>query len=296
MFDKKKVRMAVDVVSDAEVYVNIRNLLRKRHSSADELAEYLSVSPEDVRGWLGGETEIPPSYLVPTAEFLDVSVTALLMPDTRHFDDEGFPLDARPMWRVREFLRMSQEVLADDRFRRLCAAYGDVVQENMAIRLTRDAKAANAAASKGEEPVTGGAASLMDMDDDAYNALMDHVDAVCAEVFEDKPELKFDFIALYEKLMGVCGSTGFAAGVLRKQAQMSHVNENGALYLAPESDWTIPLIASGYAPSDFDDTDDVLVDDEAPVREDFPIEDDFDAVDEGIASVPTVDAVLPRCE
>lgn len=270
---KTKFQMAVNPVPDADIYGNIRNLFRKRHRSVEELAEYIGVEPNEARGWLEGECEMPPSYLVPVGEFLGVSVTALLLPDTR-FDEDGFVMDRRPMLRMRQYLRLAQEMLFDKRFQRVCADMGHVKQENPALGLMKDAKRSNAYA-RGEVEMSELSArelSIAKMDDEAYDALLALVDGQSRNTFCDCPSVEMDLIDLYQHVVRSAADAQ-SLRALCVQEQMSHIEENRAMCLAPEEDWTVPLIASGWHPSELDF-------DEEP-DDDFSLEDDEADFDDG---------------
>ena len=79
--DKKSFPMTVNPVSDLDICRHVRNLMRKRHVMPEDCAEHIGADVDEFIGWLEGIGTIPPSYLVPLAEFLGVSVAALLIPD-----------------------------------------------------------------------------------------------------------------------------------------------------------------------------------------------------------------------
>lgn len=302
--DKKSFPMTVNPVSDLDICRHVCNLMRKRHVTFEDCAEYIGADADEFADWLNGLGTIPPSYLVPLAEFLGVSVAALLIPDTKS-EEDCFPLDRRPMLRLRQYAYLAQEVSLDDSLMAVCRDAWKVEFENVAIPFVRDAKLANEIAMKSDgnvedalvDAVTKGvlshrACSTAALADDEYDGLVNAVENTSLNVYCDKPGLGMNLTHEYADVMSNVPA-GWALRFLKRQAHLSYINAHRNAFAAPceDGDWMTMLIASGWHPTanDFDcccateEPTIVYEDDDAPAFPDdvqVPYEDDDTPIDD----------------
>lgn len=286
--DKKSFPMTVNPVSDLDICRHVCNLMRKRHVTFEDCAEHIGADADEFVDWLNGLGTIPPSYLVPLAEFLGVSVAALLIPDTKS-EEDCFPLDRRPMLRLRQYAYLAQEVSLDDSLMAVCRDAWKVEFENVAVPFVRDAKSANDIAMKSDGNfddalndavmqgvLTSRARSVAELADDEYDGLLDAVENTASNIYLGKPGLGMNLTHEYDDVMAKVPA-GWALRFLKRQAYLSYINAHRDAFTAPseDGDWMTTLIASGWHPvaNDFDcgcatdepalvyDDDDVPVDD-----------------------------------
>lgn len=265
--NKKSFPMTVNPVSDLDICRHVCNLMRKRHVTFEDCAEHIGADADEFVDWLNGLGTIPPSYLVPLAEFLGVSVAALLIPDTKS-EEDCFPLDRRPMLRLRQYAYLAQEVSLDDSLMEVCRDAWKVEFENVAVPFVRDAKSANDIALKSDGNVddalndavmqgvlTSRARSVAELADDEYDGLLDAVESTASNIYRDKPGLGMNLTHEYDDVM-VKVPAGWALRFLKRQAYLSYINAHRDAFTAPseDGDWMTTLIASGWHPtaSDFD--------------------------------------------
>jgi hypothetical protein len=266
--DKKSFPMTVNPVSDLDICRHVCNLMRKRHVTFEDCAEHIGADVDEFVDWLNGLGTIPPSYLVPLAEFLGVSVAALLIPDTKS-EEDCFPLDRRPMLRLRQYAYLAQEVSLDDSLMAVCRDAWKVEFENVAIPFTRDVHAADSVvqANYGDhvedalvDAVAKGvlshrACSTAALADDEYDGLVNAVENTSLNVYCDKPCLGMNLTHEYEDVMSKVPA-GWALRFLKRQAHLSYINAHRNAFAAPseDGDWMTTLIASGWHPTanDFD--------------------------------------------
>lgn len=265
--DKKSFPMTVNPVSDLDICRHVCNLMRKRHVTFEDCAEHIGADVDEFVDWMDGLGTIPPSYLVPLAEFLGVSVAALLIPDTKS-EEDCFPLDRRPMLRLRQYAYLAQEVSLDDSLMAVCRDAWKVEFENVAVPFVRDAKLANEIAMKSDgnvddalnDAVTQGvltnrARSVAELADDEYDGLLDAVENTASNIYRDKPGLGMNLTHEYDDVM-VKVPAGWALRFLKRQAYLSYINAHRDAFTAPseDGDWMTTLIASGWHPTanDFD--------------------------------------------
>lgn len=265
--DKKSFPMTVNPVSDLDICRHACNLMRKRHVTFEDCAEHIGVDADEFFDWLNGIGTIPPSYLVPLAEFLGVSVAALLIPDTKS-EEDCFPLDRRPMLRLRQYAYLAQEVSLDDSLMAVCRDAWKVEFENVVVPFVRDAKLANEIALKSDgnvddalnDAVTQGvltirARSVAELADDEYDGLLDAVENTASNIYLGKPGLGMNLTHEYDDVM-VKVPAGWALRFLKRQAYLSYINAHRDAFTAPseDGDWMTTLIASGWHPTanDFD--------------------------------------------
>lgn len=265
--DKKSFPMTVNPVSDLDICRHVCNLMRKRHVTFEDCAEHIGADADEFFDWLNGIGTIPPSYLVPLAEFLGVSVAALLIPDTKS-EEDCFPLDRRPMLRLRQYAYLAQEVSLDDSLMAVCRDAWKVEFENVVVPFVRDAKLANEIALKSDGNVddalndavmqgvlTNRARSVAELADDEYDGLLDAVENTASNIYRDKPGLGMNLTHEYDDVM-VKVPAGWALRFLKRQAYLSYINAHRDAFTAPseDGDWMTTLIASGWHPTanDFD--------------------------------------------
>lgn len=265
--DKKSFPMTVNPVSDLDICRHACNLMRKRHVTFEDCAEHIGADADEFFDWLNGIGTIPPSYLVPLAEFLGVSVAALLIPDTKS-EEDCFPLDRRPMLRLRQYAYLAQEVSLDDSLMAVCRDAWKVEFENVAVPFVRDAKLANEIALKSDGDVddalndavmqgvlTSRARSVAELADDEYDGLLDAVENTASNIYRGKPGLGMNLTHEYDDVM-VKVPAGWALRFLERQAYLSYINAHRDAFTAPseDGDWMTTLIASGWHPTanDFD--------------------------------------------
>ena len=265
--DKKIFPMTVNPVSDLDICRHVCNLMRKRHVTFEDCAEHIGADVDEFVDWMDGLGTIPPSYLVPLAEFLGVSVAALLIPDTKS-EEDCFPLDRRPMLRLRQYAYLAQEVSLDDSLMAVCRDAWKVEFENVAVPFVRDAKLANEIALKSDGNVddalndavvqgvlTNRARSVAELADDEYDGLLDAVENTASNIYRDKPGLGMNLTHEYDDVM-VKVPAGWALRFLKRQAYLSYINAHRDAFTAPseDGDWMTTLIASGWHPvaNDFD--------------------------------------------
>lgn len=265
--NKKSFPMTVNPVSDLDICRHVCNLMRKRHVTFEDCAEHIGADADEFVDWLNGLGTIPPSYLVPLAEFLGVSVAALLIPDTKS-EEDCFPLDRRPMLRLRQYAYLAQEVSLDDSLMAVCRDAWKVEFENVAVPFVRDAKSANDVALKSDGNVddalndavmqgvlTSRARSVAELADDEYDGLLDAVESTASNIYRDKPGLGMNLTHEYDDVM-VKVPAGWALRFLKRQAYLSYINAHRDAFTAPseDGDWMTTLIASGWHPTanDFD--------------------------------------------
>lgn len=303
--DKKSFPMTVNPVSDLDICRHVCNLMRKRHVTFEDCAEHIGADVDEFVDWLNGLGTIPPSYLVPLAEFLGVSVAALLIPDTKS-EEDCFPLDRRPMLRLRQYAYLAQEVSLDDSLMAVCRDAWKVEFENVVVPFVRDAKLANEIAMKNDgnfddalnDAVTQGvltnrARSIAGLADDEYDGLLDAVENTASNIYRDKPGLGMNLTHEYDDVMAKVPA-GWALRFLKRQAYLSYINAHRDAFTAPseDGDWMTTLIASGWHPTanDFDcgcvAKEPVIVyeDDDAPA---FPDDVQVPYEDEDVSSVDT---------
>lgn len=291
--DKKSFPMTVNPVSDLDICRHVRNLMRKRHVMPEDCAEHIGADVDEFVDWLNGIGTIPPSYLVPLAEFLGVSVAALLIPDTKS-EEDCFPLDRRPMLRLRQYAYLAQEVSLDDNLMAVCRDAWKVEFENVAVPFTRDATLANKtvgedcrdsvedmlAAIDEQGVLSRRARSIVALADDEYNGLLAAVEDTSSNIYHDEPRLGMNLTHEYEDVMSKVPA-GWALRFLKRQAYLSYINAHRDAFTAPseDGDWMTTLIASGWHPAavDFEcgcATDAPASEDSASVSdEDVPLDD-----------------------
>lgn len=296
--NKKSFPMTVNPVSDLDICRHVCNLMRKRHVTSEDCAEHIGADADEFVDWLNGLGTIPPSYLVPLAEFLGVSVAALLIPDTKS-EEDCFPLDRRPMLRLRQYAYLAQEVSLDDSLMAVCRDAWKVEFENVAIPFTRDVHAADAVvqANYGDhvedalvDAVTKGvlshrACSTAALADDEYDGLVNAVENTSLNVYWDKPGLGMNLTHEYADVMSNVPA-GWALRFLKRQAHLSYINAHRNAFAAPceDGDWMTTLIASGWHPTanDFDcgcATEEPAIEDSPSVPyddEDVPLDDTYE--------------------
>lgn len=297
--DKKSFPMTVNPVSDLDICRHVCNLMRKRHVTFEDCAEHIGADVDEFVDWMNGLGTIPPSYLVPLAEFLGVSVAALLIPDTKS-EEDCFPLDRRPMLRLRQYAYLAQEVSLDDNLMAVCRDAWKVEFENVAVPFTRDATLANKtigedcrdsvedmlAAIDEQGVLSRRARSIVALADDEYNGLLAAVENTSSNIYHDEPRLGMNLTHEYDDAMSKVPA-GWALRFLKRQAYLSYINARRDAFVAPceNGDWMTTLIASGWHPAavDFEcgcTTDAPASEDSASVSdEDVPLDDtDGDAV------------------
>lgn len=297
--DKKSFPMTVNPVSDLDICRHVCKLMRKRHVTFEDCAEHIGADVDEFVDWLNGLGTIPPSYLVPLAEFLGVSVAALLIPDTKS-EEDCFPLDRRPMLRLRQYAYLAQEVSLDDNLMAVCRDAWKVEFENVAVPFTRDATLANKTvgedcrdsvedmlATIDEQGVLSRRArSIVALADDEYNGLLAAVEDTSSNIYHDEPRLGMNLTHEYDDVMSKVPA-GWALRFLKRQAYLSYINARRDAFVAPceNGDWMTTLIASGWHPAavDFEcgcTTDASAYEDSASVSDgDIPLDDtDGDAV------------------
>lgn len=297
--DKKSFPMTVNPVSDLDICRHVCNLMRKRHVMFEDCAEHIGADVDEFVDWLNGLGTIPPSYLVPLAEFLGVSVTALLIPDTKS-EEDCFPLDRRPMLRLRQYAYLAQEVSLDDSLMAVCRDAWKVEFENVAVPFTRDATLANKTVGEDcrdsvedmlsaideQGVLSRRARSIVALADDEYNGLLAAVENTSSNIYHDEPRLGMNLTHEYEDVMSKVPA-GWALRFLKRQAYLSYINARRDAFVAPceNGDWMTTLIASGWHPAavDFEcgcTTDAPAFEDSTSVSDkDVPLDDtDRDAV------------------
>ena len=266
--DKKSFPMTVNPVSDLDICRHVCNLMRKRHVTFEDCAEHIGADVDEFVDWLNGIGTIPPSYLVPLAEFLGVSVAALLIPDTKS-EEDCFPLDRRPMLRLRQYAYLAQEVSLDDSLMAVCLYAWKVEFENVGISFIRDVHAADSVvqANYGDhvedalvDAVAKGvlsyrACSTAALADDEYDGLVTALENTSLNVYCGEPCLGMDLTHEYADVMSNVPD-GWALRFLKRQAHLSYINAHRNAFAAPckDGDWMTTLIASGWHPTanDFD--------------------------------------------
>lgn len=296
--DKKSFPMTVNPVSDLDICRHVCNLMRKRHVTFEDCAEHIGADADEFVDWLNGLGTIPPSYLVPLAEFLGVSVAALLIPDTKS-EEDCFPLDRRPMLRLRQYAYLAQEVSLDDSLMAVCRDAWKVKFENVVVPFVHDAKSANDIAQKGfdgnfddmlADAVAQGvlsrrARSIAELADDEYDGLLDAVEDTASNIYRNEPGLGMNLTREYDDVMSKVPA-GWALRFLERQAHLSYINAHRNAFVAPceDGDWMTTLIASGWHPvaNDFDGgcaTEEPVFEGDMPVPyddEDVPLDDTYE--------------------
>ena len=223
---------------------------------------------------------------------LYLSVAALLIPDTKS-EEDCFPLDRRPMLRLRQYAYLAQEVSLDDNLMAVCRDAWRVKFENVVVPFVRDAKLANEIAMKSNGNVddalndavmqgvlTNRARSVAELADDEYDGLLDAVENTASNIYCDKPGLGMNLTHEYDDVMSKVPA-GWALRFLKRQAYLSYINAHRDAFTAPseDGDWMTTLIASGWHPAavDFEcgcTTDAPASEDSASVSdEDVPLDD-----------------------
>lgn len=281
--------MPVTPVPHDDILENVAALMDERGLDVDDVAEAIGLGVDDFAAWLTGDRDISPSYLVPLAELLDVSVVALLEPDSRvagdDVPDDGFVLGTRPFVRLRQYARMVEETISDPKLLELCRDHRMVSFDNPASAFTRAVNEYNevVAGAIGVDDMSAGARGIVDLSDDEYEALVGTVENISSEMYDDDLRLTADLVAMYGRVL--CSApVEFALSLIDAQAMLVCVHDNIDAFAAPaDGDWRRMLEANGWG----DDDDDAGADDTIDVT-------DTDG-DAGTEAVPECNANPATC-